>query len=340
MIYDCFTFFNELDLLEIRLHVLNDVVDRFVLVEATRAHSGKEKPLYFQLNQARYQPFLHKIIHVVVDDYPEATSPWAYENHQRNAILRGLTQAKPDDAILISDLDEIPRPEWVRAHAQTRDILLFVQNLYYYYLNYRNVSSPDWHLGTKLFPYRYFLGDDAALTFSYSEFLLPEINRGVTPTKMRFAENVTKIARAGWHFSYLGGTEAIIRKIQSTAHQEFNQQKNRDPKEILLQIQRGKDLFGRGDRYFGVRIYADYPAYIQAHQDAYAHLIFAVTPAYLRRTALARRYYACRGGLFRLIVFRLIPRALHPLLIRLRNLLWFGKTEVPRPDIKKTASHG
>lgn len=331
MIYDCFTFFNELDLLEIRLNVLNDVVDKFVLVEATKSHSGKDKALYFSEHKERYKAFQDKIIHVIVDDYPECTSPWVYENHQRNAILRGLTQAQPDDAIMISDLDEIPEPSLVRAYAKSKEVVLFIQKLFYYYLNYLNVSSPDWPLGTKLLPYAYFLGDDTMLKVSYNEFHLPELNQGVTPTKIRFVENATMIRDAGWHFSYLGGTEAIIKKIQSTAHQEFNQEKNRDPKEILQQIMSGKDIFGRGDRFFGVPIDKQYPAYIRDHQAKYHHLIFAVSMDYLRKTWFARCYYGYKGKLYRFIVFRVIPRSLHPLLLKIRNLLWFGQTSVPKP---------
>jgi len=338
MIYDCFTFFNELDLLEIRLNVLNDVVDRFVLVEATKAHSGKDKPLYFNESKERYKAFQHKIIHIIVDDYPVCTSPWAYENHQRNAILRGLAQAQPDDAIMISDMDEIPRPDLVRTHAQAKTAVLFIQTLYYYFLNYLNVSSPDWPLGTKLFPYRYFLGDASQIKAPYSEFLLPELNQGVTPTKMRFDENVTVIHNAGWHFSYLGGTEAIIKKIHSTAHQEFNKEKNTDPKEILALIRSGKDIFGRGDRFFGVPIDDDYPCYIRENQEKFNHLIFSVSPDYMRKTWLARQYYSYKGELYRLIVFRAIPRSFHPFLIRIRNLLWFGQTTVPRPDAEATPS--
>ncbi len=338
MIYDCFTFFNELDLLEIRLNVLNDVVDRFVLVEATKTHSGKDKPLYFKENQERFKAFQDKIIHIVVADYPAGASTWVYENHQRNAILRGLSQAQPDDAIMISDMDEIPRPDLVRAYAQTKEVVLFVQKLYYYYLNYLNVSNPEWPLGTKLFPYRCLLGDDSTLSFSYNEFLLPEINQGVTPTKMRFVQNVTVIRNAGWHFSYLGGTEAIIKKIQSTAHQEFNQEKNRDSDDILERIRAGKDLFGRGDRYFGVWIDGDYPQFIRDNQAKYQRLIFSITPDYLRKTWIPRRYYGYKGRIFRFVVFRLIPRSLHPLLLRIRNLLWFGKLSVPRPNLETQAS--
>src|SRR5947208_2297917 len=114
MIYDCFTFFNELDLLEIRLNVLTEIVDRFVLVEAHQTHQGEHKPLYFAENRARFHRYNDKIIHVVVDGFPpDAVSPWDRENHQRNCIARGLAGARLGDTVLISDADEIPRPELI-----------------------------------------------------------------------------------------------------------------------------------------------------------------------------------------------------------------------------------
>jgi beta-1,4-mannosyl-glycoprotein beta-1,4-N-acetylglucosaminyltransferase len=90
MIYDCFTFFNELDILEIRLNILKNVVDKFVLVEATRTHQGKEKPLYFSENKARYKEFEDKIIHIVIDEYPpyEGKSAWVLERYQRDMIAK------------------------------------------------------------------------------------------------------------------------------------------------------------------------------------------------------------------------------------------------------------
>lgn len=75
MIYDCFTFFNELELLELRLHELADVVDKFVLVEATKTHSNKSKPLYYWENRSRFGEFHDKIIHIIVDDLPDAKDP-------------------------------------------------------------------------------------------------------------------------------------------------------------------------------------------------------------------------------------------------------------------------
>ena len=91
MIIDCFPFFNELDLLEIRLNVLNDVVDKFVLVEASKTQSLIDKPFYFEENKDRYSKFLDKIIHVKITDYPKKDG-WAMENYQRNCIVKGLQQ--------------------------------------------------------------------------------------------------------------------------------------------------------------------------------------------------------------------------------------------------------
>ena len=113
-IFDCFTFRNELDLLELRLNELSEVVNFFVLAEATTTFRGVFKPLLFEQNKDRFAAFLDRIIHVVVDDMPGfgASEPerWKRENFQRQALLRGLAKASWRDYVIISDLDEIPRP--------------------------------------------------------------------------------------------------------------------------------------------------------------------------------------------------------------------------------------
>ena len=114
-VYDCFQFYNEFDVLEIRLAELDPLVDHFVLVEATHTHTGKPKPLHFTENRKRYERYAHKIIHVVIDDLPlDDPSHFARDIHQREAILRGLGGAQPDDRILFSDCDEIPKPHLLR----------------------------------------------------------------------------------------------------------------------------------------------------------------------------------------------------------------------------------
>jgi len=108
-VIDCFPFYNELDLLDFRLRYMDDVVDKFVLVEATHTQAGNPKELYFEKNKARYEKYLHKIEHIIVDDCPNTNDPWDNENHQRRGINKGIVKTNPgnDDIIIISDVDEI-----------------------------------------------------------------------------------------------------------------------------------------------------------------------------------------------------------------------------------------
>ena len=113
MIIDCFTFWKELDILEIRLNELYDTVDKFVLVEASRTQSMLPKPYYFEENKSRFEKFLDKIIHVKVDDELDVSkNPWVFDIHQRTCIKRGLSTIEnlsDEDFILVSDVDEIPK---------------------------------------------------------------------------------------------------------------------------------------------------------------------------------------------------------------------------------------
>ena len=110
-VFDCFLFYRELDLLEIRLGALSPRVDRFVLAEATRDFAGQPKPLYFQDNRDRFKPWLDRIEHVVIDtDPPDPDVRWARQRYQRDQFLHGLAAAAPDDIVFVSDLDEIPAP--------------------------------------------------------------------------------------------------------------------------------------------------------------------------------------------------------------------------------------
>ena len=109
-IIDCFTFYNELGLLKYRLDTLYDIVDNFILVEATTTHSGNPKELFYEKNKHLYQKYQDKIIHIIVDDMPKTTSTHIPENFQRVCISRGFKNLNKDDILIISDLDEIPNP--------------------------------------------------------------------------------------------------------------------------------------------------------------------------------------------------------------------------------------
>ena len=133
MIYDCFTFFNEFDLLELRLHELNDVVDFFVLSEATKTFTGLDKPLYFEENKTQFAEFLPKIKHVIVEP-PETNDPWIRERFQRDEMFKTL-DCQSNDVIMLSDVDEIISAEAVKQYKPEMGIRVLIMKMYYYFLN-------------------------------------------------------------------------------------------------------------------------------------------------------------------------------------------------------------
>ena len=327
MIYDCFSFFNELDLLEIRLNVLKDVVDRFVLVEATRTHTGKEKPLYYRENAARFAAFADRIVHVVVDDFSLADTlsdvrekAWAIENLQRNAIVRGLADARADDRILISDLDEIPDPAAVARAVALPGVTRLGMRLYNYYLNYRNYSTRQWNLGTQVLRYGDFVDPALYAGFVFDEFVVEGVNTVPSASMVRFLKPRRMLKDAGWHFSYLGGVEAVKNKIRSIAHTEFDNETTTTDDWITARIAAGEDLFRRGDRFFAVDVKREFPGWLTEILEKRPQLLFPVTEELLRRVRWMKRFALCRGWLRRMIV-RCIPRRLVPFFMKVRGVL-------------------
>lgn len=242
-IVDCFTFYNELDMLEYRLELLYPIVDYFILSEATLTHKGNPKPLFYQENKKRYEKYEDKIIHLIDKDLiPNAThnrnlnyedEVWKNENHQRNYFkegLRYLNLNENTDYILISDLDEIPNPIilhklFYETPSQLQDYMSFYQDFYYYNLTCKNqhpwVSSKLVKYGT----YKNHFKEDANICrLNQSKYIIPN---------------------GGWHLSYFGGASQIKNKIQNFSHQEFNTPEYTDETKIAERIKSGTDLFGR-----------------------------------------------------------------------------------------------
>jgi len=284
MTYDCFTFFNELELLELRLHELGEVADRFVLVEATKTHSNQSKPLYYQDNCDRFSRFRSRIVHVVVDDMPDSTDSWRLENFQRNCIARGLSECRPEDFILVSDLDEIPRAasvarvreewafntglvselahstlnaKWFKAIFHRKDfrrllrkrhpfVLKFEQVLYRHFVNCRRVDGPLVY-GTRMLRYR---------DFSCAE--------EVRHTGYKIVRN------GGWHFSFMGGAARISEKLKAYAHQERNRPSFTDVEGIQRQITRGGPIGGMDYRLETVALDKTFPHYLLAKRSRFS----------------------------------------------------------------------
>lgn len=277
MVYDCFQFFNELDILKIRLNVLAPIVDKFVISEATETFSGLKKPLYYEENKEMFAEFADKIIHVVVEDTPEGDTHYR-DTFQKNAVTRGLEGCTDDDIIIFSDLDEIPNPDKIveiLKDFQKDKIYHFAQRLFYCYLNMEEVSGSllsyagefegvthkKW-IGTKMLSYQ----------------LLREQN--LMLGDLRFPERKEigiRVDDGGWHFGYMGGhgekdiRKRVQEKVISAAHQEYNS------KHVLSnvtdQIKDGKDIFGRNAKFIRCEIDESFPKYIREHQKELDFLI-------------------------------------------------------------------
>jgi beta-1,4-mannosyl-glycoprotein beta-1,4-N-acetylglucosaminyltransferase len=278
MVYDCFQFFNELDMLKIRLNVLSPVVDKFVISEATETFSGLKKPLYYEENKEMFAEFEDKIIHVVVDDTPEGGTH-ERDTFQKNAVTRGLKDCTDEDIIIFSDLDEIPNPnkikEIINNDFKEDKIYHFAQRLFYCYLNMEEVSGnllsyagefegvehKKW-IGTKMLSYK----------------LLREQN--LLLGELRFPERKEigiRVEDGGWHFGYMGGhgerdiKKRVQEKVVSAAHQEYNSRHVLS--NVTDQIKDGKDIFGRNAKFVRCEIDGSYPEYIRTHQDELSFLI-------------------------------------------------------------------
>jgi len=257
LVYDCFLFFNELDLLEIRLNVLSEVVDKFVLVEADKTFSNNKKPFYFEDNKERYNRFQDKIIHVKITEYPETKTTWEMQDYQRNQIARGIGRCSPNDVIIISDLDEIPNPGTIMNYKKTGNgIFKLKQSHFDYYLNYRRLGKNYYWYSAKI--------------TRYNDMLI----NNFTPQNVRSFKNVKAIKNAGWHFSFLGDMENIVYKIQSISMQKWNNEKYVNDK-IEHKIRLGLDLFDRNNiRLIPIKITSKrHPEYIVDNKEKYAHLI-------------------------------------------------------------------
>jgi hypothetical protein len=207
--YDCFTFFNELDVLEIRLQEGWDTVDTFVIAEANMSHSGKPKEYILLDNWERFKPYADKIKRVQVDDFPVTPDSWVREKHQRWSLGKGLTELQPDDIVIVSDLDEIPRAEMIDMikgdeNAYERYILCIP--MFQYKINYMKIY--DIAKQPNIMVVR---GQAFSNAQQEREYTFPWIHK---PQDLVFVDH------GGWHFTYFGDDDAAITKIKNFAHTE------------------------------------------------------------------------------------------------------------------------
>jgi beta-1,4-mannosyl-glycoprotein beta-1,4-N-acetylglucosaminyltransferase len=216
MIYDAIPFFNEISLLSLRMEIMNDYVDYFIVGESPWTFSGKEKPLFFQQCRDQFKKFEDKIIYQLSDDNDPNWNQWERSFYQKGNLLSDtIPSLQEDDIIISSDADEIPDLSKIdfQKVLDTNHLFLCGQTLFYYYLNTMMLMKgvPEIWEGTRILPWK--LLRRTSLT---------EI-RGLDNSFLRWsASQVEHVPNAGYHFSYLGGEEAIKYKISSYEHVELD----------------------------------------------------------------------------------------------------------------------
>ena len=222
-VFDCFTFYNEFDIAELRIQELWDVVDYFVIAEANTTHQNNPKPFYFNDNWERFEKYKSKIRHIMVNDMPMSVDTWVNERFQRKALERGLTDIRSTDIIIVSDCDEISRPEAVIAIKEDTTVNNYDRyNLHimmsYFKLNYVMVNPPSMH--------------GYIMVTRGRVFTDPQKERELTFPWSSKPDDIAHINHAGWHFTYFGETEFAKNKIKNFAHAESNTPKILDSLDV------------------------------------------------------------------------------------------------------------
>jgi beta-1,4-mannosyl-glycoprotein beta-1,4-N-acetylglucosaminyltransferase len=226
-IFDCFKFFNELELLDLRLMVLDELVDYFVLVEANKTHTGKEKEFIFEQNKHKFSSYLDRIIYVKVEDLPDYIQDdiWVAENFQRDCITRGLDIAEVGDKIIISDVDEIPNPDTIKKYLNSNEPVTMTQYLFYYYVNCLQ-RSPWW----------------GSILATYGKYESPQELRN-----MARGLGYNAVPNGGWHYSFMGGPERIKLKVENIAESHLIIDSVGTIYDIERKMKTQKDLWNRTD---------------------------------------------------------------------------------------------
>jgi beta-1,4-mannosyl-glycoprotein beta-1,4-N-acetylglucosaminyltransferase len=252
-VVDVFPFFNEIELLELRLKILSPYVDKFILVECPRTFTGNIKPLYFELNKHKFEFWEGKILHHVVDNPLDNMNDldrrllmsdisdeerwilaktksfsksnefqWRQEFFQRESIRLSIPPQSNSDLIFFSDLDEIWNPQM---EFKWNEGLVYRLNQAVYLYSLNNKSNENW---------------TSAFFTAYKNLVGQSLNdlRATSGNLESFV-----VTNGGWHFSYQGGAERIQTKLESFGHQEFNTR--RIKKRIAKRLNKRKDVLGR-----------------------------------------------------------------------------------------------
>ncbi len=258
-IFDCFMYFDEDLLLDLRLNTLNDFVDRFIIIEADTTHTGKYKELKFDIN--KFKKFenkiqYHPIKNIIIDKNIKLKKNWSkhhlIDQSIRNSIANYIYDADDKDWILISDIDEIPNPNVFEDFDISKKFGFFEQELFYYKFNLKSFTDLAWY-GSRICVKKY---------LKSPQWLR---NIKVKPNSGFFKKifnNQHILKDGGWHFTYLKNPSEIITKLKSFAHSELVKEHMLNENYIKKKIDNHEDIFGRKNILKKIEINNKLPEYL------------------------------------------------------------------------------
>ncbi|KAG0649543.1 hypothetical protein D0Z07_3549 [Hyphodiscus hymeniophilus] len=272
-IYDLVMVNSELDWLEIRLNELHVYVDYFVVLESATTFTGHPKPLAVRENWPRFAKFEKQIIYHLLEDAPISSNiSWDHERHQRNAMysqvlpyLKNEQAPSTEDIILVSDLDEIPRPASLTLlrNCEFPRRLTLRSRFYYYGFQWLH-RGQEW-------PH------PQATTYRGNDTILPAALRKGAHGINRFKnlDEKADLWNAGWHCSSCFATiQEMLTKMSSFSHVELNREEHRDRKTIADRVRMGKDLWmRRGQSYDRVDDNEDIPQYMRDNKAKFEYML-------------------------------------------------------------------
>lgn len=253
MIVDCTMFHWEFDILELRMRQMWNSVDYFIVTESVCDHRGKERELVLTNNLSRFDWASEKLIVNISEKPKNAVSTWDYEHYQREQSVRACEKiAKPNDLIIISDVDEIMKDDSLTKAHKIGGIFTMQMPMFYYYMN---LYVHDWY-------------HPKAITYRY----IDDVNK----IRLRDPLRTNIFNNAGWHFSYLGTPEQIQYKLKTFAHDEFDSEQYTDIDAIKEKISNKSDLFGRFESKFQTFEIEKMPSFVQENLSKYKNFLLDV----------------------------------------------------------------
>tara|TARA_B100000123_G_C25690228_1_gene410457 strand:+ start:140 stop:937 length:798 start_codon:yes stop_codon:yes gene_type:complete len=261
-ILDCVTYFDEELILELRLNILYEHVDRFIITEGKYDHRGNKRELNFDIN--RYDKFRDKIVYLPVENFPNLNDPWKMLEYQRNYSLNEIKKYDDNDYVIISDIDEIPNPEKIIDFTNRKlNLGVFEQLFFYYKLNLLNTSQSEWY-GSKICKKKNLKSPNWLREYKIKQYPWWRFDR---------PKNLKIIKDGGWHFSFLYDVDGIIKKISSFQHIEFDKDEYKNKETIIKKINEGKDVFNRNFLFEKIKIDEKFPKFIIENKEKYKNWI-------------------------------------------------------------------